>query len=190
MNQMKVILVEDDPVSRIDIKEMLAEEGIVTIGECGDGQTGVDLIKKLKPDLVIMDIEMPIMDGIEAAKIVNEARVAPVLLLTAYSQTELIEEAKSAGVLAYLVKPINKQNLIPACKIAVSRYKEFEVLRDEIDNLQDAVEARKLIEKAKGLLESKYSLDAESAFKRIKQISMSQKKTMKEVAEAIIMTLS
>lgn len=189
MNQMRVVLVEDDPISRIDIKEMLAEEGILTIGECGDGLTGVNLIKTLKPDLAIMDIKMPVMDGIEAAKILNEEKVAPVMLLTAYSQTELIEEAKKAGVLAYLVKPINKQNLIPACKIAVSRYKEFEVLRSEILNLQDAVEARKLIERAKGLLEKKYLLDEESAFKRIRQISMNQRKTMKEVAEAIIMTL-
>jgi len=110
-------------------------------------------------------------------------------MLTAYSQDELIEEAKKAGVLAYLVKPINKQNLIPACKIAVSRYKEFEVLRDELTDLQEAIDARKLIEKAKGLLQKRYSIDEESAFKRIRQISMNQRKSMKEVASAIIITL-
>jgi response regulator NasT len=190
MSQMKVVIVEDDPITRLDIKELLSEEGIVTIGECGDGLSGVELVRKLKPDLAIMDIKMPVMDGIEAAKILNEDKVAPVLLLTAFSQTDLIEEAKKAGVLAYLVKPINKQNLIPACQIAVSRYREFEVLRGEVNNMQDAVETRKLLEKAKVLLESKYGLDEESAFKRIKQISESQKKPMKEVVEAIIMTLS
>jgi len=189
MNPLRVVLVEDDPISRLDIKEILEEEGIVTLGECGDGLSGVEMVRRLKPDLAIMDIKMPVMDGIEAAKILNEEKVAPVMLLTAYSQTELIEEAKKAGVLAYLVKPVNRQNLIPACKIAVSRYKEFAVLRDEIDSLQDAVEARKLLEKAKVLLESKYGLDEESAFERIKQISVSQNKTMKEVAEAIILSM-
>lgn len=189
MSQLRVVLVEDDPISRMDIKEMLEEEGILTVGECGDGLTAVNLIRTLKPDLAIMDIKMPVMDGIEAARILNGDKIAPVLMLTAYSQDDLIEEAKKAGVLAYLVKPINKQNLIPACKIAVSRYKEFEVLRDELTDLQEAIDARKLIEKAKGLLQKRYSIDEESAFKRIRQISMNQRKSMKEVASAIIITL-
>ena len=189
MSQLRVVLVEDDPVSRMDIREMLAEEQILTVGECGDGLSGVNLVKSLKPDLVIMDIMMPGMNGIEAARILNEEKVAPVLLLTAYSQEEFIEEARKVGVLAYLVKPINKQNLIPACKIAVQRYQEFSLLRDEILSLNEALDARRVIEKAKGLLQKKYMLDENSAFKKIRQISMNQRKSMKEVAEAILMTL-
>ena len=190
MKTLRVVLVEDDPIARINIREILEEEGITTVGECGDGKTGVDMIRDLKPDLVIMDIKMPVMDGLEAAKELNKEKLAPVLMLTAYSQGELVEDARRAGVLAYLIKPVNKQSLIPACRIAVSRYKEFEALRTENDNLQDAVEARKILEQAKNLLERKYALDEESAFLRIKQISTNQGKTMKEVAEAIILTLS
>lgn len=189
MKQMRVVLVEDDPIVRMDIKEMLAEEDIITVGECGDGVSAIAMVKALKPDLVIMDIKMPILDGIGAAKVLNEEKVAPILLLTAYSQGELIEKARDAGVLAYLVKPVSKQSLVPACMIACSRYQEFNVLRGEINNLQEALNARKLIEKAKGLLQKRYSLDEESAFKRIKQISMNQRKSMKEVAQAIIITL-
>ncbi len=189
MSQLRVVLVEDDPVARMDIREMLAEENIITVGECGDGLSGVNLVRALKPDLVLMDIKMPVMDGIEAARIMNEDKVAPVLLMTAYSQGEFIDEARKVGVLAYLVKPVSKQNLIPACKIAVQRYQEFYTLREEILSLQDALEARRVIEKAKGLLQKKYMLDEHAAFKKIRQIAMNQRKTMKEVAEAILMTL-
>lgn len=189
MKQMRVVLAEDDPITRMDIKEMLAEENILTVGECSDGQTAISLVRTLKPDFVIMDIKMPILDGIEAAKILNQDRVAPILFLTAYSQNELIEKARDAGVLAYIVKPVTKQSLIPACMIAYSRYQEFQVLRNEIDNLQEALEARKLIEKAKGLLQKRYNLDEEAAFKKLKKISMNQNKSMKEVAQAVIITL-
>lgn len=189
MKSLRVIIAEDEPVTRKDIKEMLAEEKIITVGECGDGVTAVALAKNLKPDLIIMDIKMPVMDGIKAAQILNQEQIAPVMLLTAYSQSELIERAKKAGVLAYLVKPVNKQNLIPACYIAVSRYEEFNVLAKDNKDLTDALESRKVIEKAKGILEKQYFLDEEAAFKKIRTISMNQRKSMKEVAEAIIMTL-
>lgn len=186
MAQMRVVLVENDPITRMDIKEMLTEEGIVTVGECGDGASAVSMIRMLKPDLVIMDIKMPVLDGIEAARILNEEKVAPILLLTAYSQHELIEKAKDAGVLAYIVKPVTKQSLIPACMIAHSRYQEFNDLRSEIDNLNDALETRKLVEKAKGILQKQYGLDEEAAFKKLKKMSMNQSRSMKEVAKAIL----
>ena len=189
MKPLRVIIAEDEPVTRKDLKEMLLEEKIITIGECGDGMTAVNLAKSLKPDLIIMDIKMPIMDGIQAAQLLNQEQIAPVMLLTAYSQGELIERAKKAGVLAYLVKPVNKQNLIPACYIAESRYKEFSILAKENRDLSETIEARKIIEKAKGILQKQYFIDEEAAFKRIRTISMNQRKTMKEVAEAIIITL-
>lgn len=190
MKQLRVIVAEDEPIARKDIIEMLAEENIITIGECGDGLSAVNLAKTLKPDLIIMDIKMPGINGIKAAKMLNQEKVAPVMLLTAYSQQELIDEARDAGVLAYLVKPVNKQNLIPACHIAVARYEEFSLLHNEINDLNEAIEARKSIEKAKRLLQKKYLIDEETAFKKIRSISMSQRKSMKEVAEAIILTLS
>lgn len=190
MKQLKVIVVEDEPIARKDIIEMLAEENIITIGECGDGLTAVTLAKKCKPDLIIMDIKMPVLNGIKAAKMMNQDKLEPVMLLTAYSQQELIEEAKEAGVLAYLVKPVNKQDLILACYIAVARYEEFRILLNEIPVLSEAISARATIEKAKYLLEKKYFIDEEAAFKKIRDVSGSQGKPMKEVAEAIIFTLT
>ena len=189
MKSLKVIIAEDEPVTRKDIKEMLEEDKIITIGECGDGATAVNLARSLRPDLIIMDIKMPIMNGIEAAQMLNKEKIAPVMLLTAYSQPQLIDEARSAGVLAYLVKPINKQNLIPACYIAVSRYEEFSILVKEVNSLHEALESRKVIEKAKGIIQKHYSLDEEGAFKKIRKMSMNQQKTMKEIAEAIITAL-
>jgi two-component system, response regulator PdtaR len=190
MKQLRVIVAEDEPIVRKDIIEMLAEGNIITIGECVDGLSAINLTRALKPDLIIMDIKMPGVSGLEAAKTLNQEKVAPVMLLTAYSQQSLIEEARIAGVLAYLVKPVNPQNLIPACHIAVARYEEFGVLHNEIKDLTEAIDARKLIEKAKRLLQEKYRISEDAAFKKIRGISMSQRKSMKEVAEAIILTLS
>jgi len=189
MKQLKVIVVEDEPIARKDIIEMLAEENIITIGECGDGLTAVTMARECKPDLIIMDIKMPVLSGIKAAKMMNQEKLEPVMLLTAYSQQELIEEAKEAGVLAYLVKPVNKQDLILACHIAVARYEEFRILSKDISLLSEAIETRGIIEKAKYLLEKKYQIDEEAAFKKIRSISSNQGKPMKEVAEAIIDTL-
>jgi len=189
VKQLRVLLAEDEPFTRLDIKEMLEEEGMIVVGECGDGESAVNLARAIKPDLVVMDIKMPGMNGVEAAEILNRDKVAPVLLLTAYSSPEFINRAGMAGVLAYLVKPVTKNSLIPACHIAVNRYQEFAVLREENANLQEALEARKLIERAKGLLQKKYLLNEERAFKKIRQISMDQNKSMKEVAKAIILSL-
>ena len=189
MKQLRVIIAEDEPVTRKDLKEMLEEEKILTIGECGDGATAVNLARTLKPDLIIMDIKMPIMHGIQAAKVLNKEKIAPVMLLTAHSQEHLIEAAKEAGVLAYLVKPVNKKSLVAACYIAVSRYEEFNVLAAEVKSLNEALDSRKLIEKAKGIIQKNYNLDEEAAFKKIRTISMNQRKNMKEVAEAIVTAL-
>lgn len=180
---------EDESLTRLDIIEMLQEEGFVVVGECGDGLTAIELGRALKPDLVIIDIKMPIMNGIEAAEILSKERIAPVLLLTAFSSREFIDNAQKAGVLGYLLKPVTKNCLVPACYIAVSRYKEFDILRDENRSLEEALEARKLIERAKGLLQKKYLLSEEKAFKKIRRISMDKNKSMKEVAQAIILSL-
>jgi response regulator NasT len=190
IKQLRVLVVEDEPIARKDIIEMLAEENIATIGECGDGLTAVALASEYKPDLIIMDIKMPVLSGIKAAKIMNQENLQPVMLLTAYSQQELIEEAKEAGILAYMVKPVNKQDLIMACHIAVTRYEEFRILIKEIPVLSEAILARVIIEKAKYLLKKKYLIDEAAAFKKIKSISSNRGKPMKEVAEAIIYTLT
>lgn len=186
---MRVLVVEDEPVTRLDIKEMLQEEGISVVGECGDGLSAIEMARKFKPDLVVIDIKMPVMNGLEASEILSKERIAPVLLLTAYSGREFIDSAQKAGVLGYLVKPVTKNSLIAACYIAVSRYKEFDVLRDENKNLEEALDARKLIERAKGILQKKYLLSEEKAFKKIRQISMDKNIPMKEVAQAIILSL-
>ncbi|WP_035269308.1 ANTAR domain-containing response regulator [Desulfitibacter alkalitolerans] len=190
MKKLRILLAEDDPITRIDIKETLEEEGFIVVGECWDGESAVNLARCLKPDLVLMDIKMPVMNGLQAAAVINEENIAPVLLLTAYSSADFISKATAAGVLAYLVKPVAKSTLIPACYIAVNRYEEFDILRGEINNLKEALEARKVIEKAKGLLQKKYLLNEEKAFKKIRKISMDQNIPMKDVAEAIILSLS
>lgn len=189
MKQLRVLVAEDEPITSLDIREMLGEAGLVVVGDCGDGVRAINLARSLSPDLVIMDIKMPIMNGIEAAEVLNRERVAPVLLLTAYSNPELIEKARAAGVLAYLVKPVTKNSLIPACHIAVARYEEFDIIRNEISDLQEALEARRLIERAKGLLQKKYLLSEENAFQKIRQVSQNQNKPLKEVAEAIVLSL-
>lgn len=180
---------EDEPITRMDIKEMLQEEGFVVVGECGDGLSGVEMARTLRPDLVILDIKMPGMNGIEAAGVITQERVAPVLLLTAYSNKEFIDKAQKAGVMAYLLKPVTANCLLPACHIAVSRFEEFDILRGENKGLQEALETRKLVERAKGLLQKKYLLSEEKAFKKIRQISMDNNRPLKEVAQAIILSL-
>ncbi len=189
MDRLRIVIAEDEPVTCLDIKEMLTEEGFVVVGDCGDGESAVALVQQLKPDLVLLDVKMPGMGGIEAAKIICRERLAPVLMMTAYSSAEFIDQAAQLGVLAYIVKPVTKNALIPACHIAVQRYHEFSVLQDENKELSQALEARKVIEKAKGLLMKKYVLSEEKAFKKIRQISMEKNRTMKEVAEALIMSL-
>lgn len=187
MGQERVVIADDESIIRMDLKEMLTHLGYLVVGEAGDGMSAVHMARELRPDLVILDIKMPGLDGVSAAKILTEEQVAPVLLLTAYSQRDLIEGAKDAGVVAYLVKPFREAELLPAIEIAMARFREFEELRDEVDDLKDALETRKLVERAKGILMQTQGLGEAEAFRRIQQISMNTRKPMREVASAILL---
>jgi response regulator NasT len=166
---------------------MLTALGYLVVGEVGDGQSAVNLARELKPDVVLMDIKMPDLDGIDAAKILTEEQIAPVVLLTAYSQKELVDRAKDAGVVGYLVKPFRESDLMPAIEVALSRFNEFRVMNQEVKDLQNALETRKLVDRAKGILMDTQKLDEHEAFRKIQKMSMNTRKPMKEVAEAIIL---
>lgn len=166
---------------------MLTDLGYLVVGEVGDGQSAVNLARELKPDVVMMDIKMPDLDGIDAAKILTEEQIAPVVLLTAYSQKELVERAKEAGVVGYLVKPFRESDLMPAIEVALARFAEFQAMNQEVADLQNALETRKLVDRAKGILMDTQKLDEQEAFRKIQKMSMNTRKPMKEVAEAIIL---
>lgn len=187
MGQTRVVIADDESIIRMDLKEMLTGLGYLVVGEAGDGLSAVNLGRELKPDLVIMDIKMPDLDGIAAAKILTEERIAPVLLLTAFSQTELVDSAKEAGVVGYIVKPFRESELVPAVEIALSRFKEFRVLEKEAQNLRDTLETRKLVERAKGILMDTQELKEAEAFRKIQKLSMNTRKSMREIAEAILL---
>jgi response regulator NasT len=187
MERTRIIIADDEAIVRTDLKEMLTNLGYLVIGEVGDGQSAVNLARDLKPDVVLMDIRMPDMDGIQAAKILTEEHLAPVVLLTAHSQRELVEQAKEAGVVGYLVKPFRETDLLPAIEVALSRFSEFQAVRKEVSDLQNALETRKAVERAKGILMDSQGMDEQEAFRRIQKMSMNTRKPMKEVAEAIIL---
>ena len=186
MVKMRVIVADDETIIRLDIKEMLTEAGHNVVAEAADGEEAVKLAIEFKPDLVIMDVKMPKMDGITAARLINDTHIAPVLLLTAYSQTDLIEKAKEAGVLAYLVKPIREEQLFPAIEIARSRFAEIKTLGEELDYLKESLETRKLLDRAKGILMAAHNITEAEAYRKMQQYSMNQRTTLKELAEAII----
>jgi len=187
VGQTRVVIADDESIIRMDLKEMLTHVGYLVVGEAGDGMSAVHLARELRPDLVIMDIKMPGLDGVSAAKLLTEEQIAPVLLLTAYSQRELIDAARDAGVVAYLVKPFREAELLPAIEIALARFSEFEQMRREVETLRDALETRKLIERAKGVLMDTQGLNEAEAFRRIQQISMNTRRPMREVASAILL---
>jgi response regulator NasT len=187
MGQTRVVIADDESIIRMDLKEMLTGLGYLVVGEAGDGLSAVNLGRELKPDLVIMDIKMPDLDGIAAAKILTEERLAPVLLLTAFSQTELVDGAKEAGVVGYIVKPFRESELLPAIEISLSRFKEFRAIEKEAHNLRDTLETRKLIERAKGILMDTQELKEAEAFRKIQKLSMNTRKSMREIAEAILL---
>ncbi len=187
MGQTRVVIADDESIIRMDLREMLTSLGYLVVGEAGDGLSAVNLGRELKPDLVIMDIKMPDLDGIAAAKILTEERIAPVLLLTAFSQTELIEGAKEAGVVGYIVKPFRETELVPAIEIALSRFKEFRAIEKEAQNLRETLETRKLVERAKGVLMDTQDLKEAEAFRKIQKLSMNTRKSMREIAEAILL---
>jgi response regulator NasT len=182
----RVLIAEDEALIRLDLAEMLVEEGYDVVGEAGDGETAVRLAEDLRPDLVIMDIKMPIMDGIAAAEKIATARIAPVVILTAFSQRDLVERARNAGAMAYLVKPFQKSDLVPAIEIALSRFAEVATLESEVATLTERLETRKAVERAKGSLMTQYGMTEPQAFKWIQRTAMDHRLTMREVAERII----
>ena len=188
MEHIRVVVADDESVIRMDVREMLSNLGYLVVGEAGDGQSAVNLARELRPDVVLMDIKMPALDGIEAAKVLTEESIAPVVLLTAYSQRDLIERATAAGVVAYLVKPVQEANLAPAIEVALSRFGEYRELAKEVEDLQDRLETRKLVDRAKGILMDTQGLTENAAFRRIQKMSMNTRKSMKEIAQAIVLT--
>jgi AmiR/NasT family two-component response regulator len=181
----RVLIAEDDAIIRMDLKEMLEEEDYEVI-EAGDGATAVKLARESEPELVILDIKMPVMDGLVAAETISEERIAPVLILTAYSQRELVEQAAQAGAMAYLVKPFQKQDLLPAIEIAKGRYQQLAALADEVGDLTERLESRKQVERAKGILMDQYGLNEADAFRLMQRAAMERRQSMREVAEAVL----
>ncbi|UNK44577.1 ANTAR domain-containing response regulator [Arthrobacter sulfonylureivorans] len=182
----RVVVAEDETLIRLDIVEILRGEGYDVVAEADNGEKAVELAQELKPDLVLMDVKMPVMDGITAAEQIVKARIAPVVLLTAFSQKELVERARDAGAMAYVVKPFTPADLIPAIEIALSRHEEITALESEVSDLQEQFETRKLVERAKSLLITKMGLTEPEAFRWIQKTSMDRRLSMREVAETII----
>ena len=183
----RIIIADDESLIRLDLREMLMHLGYEVIAEAGDGRTAVDLAIRLRPDLLIMDIKMPDLDGISAAEELTRERIAPVVLLTAYSDQVLVERAREAGVVGYVVKPFREAELMPVIELARARFEEFRTLEKEVGSLKDALETRKVIERAKGVLMEVHGLRESEAFHRIRKTSMDARKSMKEVAEAILL---
>ncbi len=182
----RVVIAEDEALIRLDLREMLEEEGFEVVGEAADGEQAVALAQELTPDLVICDVKMPKMDGIAAAAQITEARIAPVVMLTAFSQRDLIDRARDAGAMAYLVKPFQKRDLLPAIEMATSRFAEIRALESEVTGLRERLEARKLIERAKGSLMMKHTMSEPEAFRWIQRAAMDNRTSMKAVAELVL----
>lgn len=183
----RIIIADDESLIRLDLREMLTHLGYDVIAEAGDGGTAMDLARKLRPDLMIMDIKMPEVDGIAAAEELTRERIAPVVLLTAYSDQGLVERARDAGVVGYVVKPFREAELMPVIELSRARFDEFRTMEREVGSLKDALETRKVIERAKGVLMETHGLRESEAFHRIRKTSMDARKSMKEVAEAILL---
>jgi AmiR/NasT family two-component response regulator len=182
----RVLIAEDEALIRLDLKEMLEEEGYDVVGEVGDGQQAVDRAVELRPDLVILDIQMPVLDGLSAAERIAGDRIAPVIVLTAFSQRDLVERARDAGAMAYLVKPFNKNDLVPAIEVARGRFAEMSALDSEVRSLEDRLEARKSIEKAKGKLMADEGMTESEAFRHIQRTAMNERTSMKAFADRIL----
>jgi response regulator NasT len=185
-NPLRLVIADDEPIIRLDLKKMLQDCGYDVVGEAGDGAKAVEVVRNLRPDAVILDIKMPEMDGIDAAKIITDEKIAPVLLLTAYSQLDLVSRAKEAGVYCYLVKPFKQTDLMPQIEIAVARWEAFLKIEEQANDLEDKLETRKSVDRAKGILMDQYGLKEQEAFRRIQVQSMNTRKSMREIAEAII----
>ena len=182
----RVIIAEDEALIRLDLKEMLEEEGYSVVAEVGDGQQAVDRATELRPDLVILDIQMPVLDGLSAAEQIASARIAPVIVLTAFSQRELVERARDAGAMAYLVKPFSKNDLVPAIEVARARFSEMTALDSEVRTLEERLETRKVVEKAKGQLMAQQGISEAEAFRWIQRTAMNRRTSMKALAQLIV----
>lgn len=182
----RVLIAEDEALIRLDLKEMLEEEGYVVVGEVGDGQAAVDSARELRPDLVVLDVQMPVLDGLSAAEQIAAARIAPVIVLTAFSQRELVERARDAGAMAYLVKPFSKADLVPAIEVAVGRFQEMAALDAEVGDLKERLEARKVVEQAKGKLMADRGITEAEAFRWIQRTAMNERTSMKALAQLVL----
>lgn len=182
----RVVIAEDEALIRMDLREMLEEEGYEVIAEAGDGEAALSMVEKHRPDLAILDVKMPVLDGILVAERIAAARLAPVLILTAFSQRELVERAREARAMAYVVKPFGKSDLVPAIEMAVSRYAEITALETEVADLNERLETRKLVDRAKGILQTNFGMTEPEAFRWIQRTSMDKRVTMREVAQLVI----
>lgn len=185
--KLRILLVDDESIIRLDMREMLKEQGHEIVGEASDGQMAVELAEKLTPDLILMDIKMPKMDGLEAISNINRHRRIPTIMLTAYSQPELVERAVGLGVFGFLVKPVKEHDLLPTIEVVLARAEELTTLEKEVGSLKETLETRKLVEKAKGILMESFGMSESAAFRKIQKLSMDKRKPLKEVADAIIL---
>ena len=186
MKKLNILIADDEALIRMDVKEMLTEAGHTVVGEGASGEEAIKLARNLKPDFVVLDVKMPGMGGIAAAKTIIEENIAPVLLLTAYSQTDIVEQANDAGVLAYLVKPIREEQLFPAIGVAYERFQEMQDLNKELENLKSSLETRKLLDRAKGIIMDTYKLNEKDAYRKMQKYCMNKRMTMKQLAESIL----
>ncbi|HVT21922.1 MAG TPA: response regulator [Mycobacteriales bacterium] len=182
----RVLIAEDEALIRLDLKEMLEEEGYVVVGEAGDGQQAVDLASQVEPDVVILDVKMPVLDGISAAERIVADQIAPVVMLTAFSQRELVERAAEAGAMAYVVKPFGKADLLPAIEVSVSRHQQMRALSGEVADLTERLKTRKLLDRAKGRLQAEHGMTEPEAFRFIQKAAMDGRRSMREVAQVVL----
>ena len=182
----RIVIAEDEAIIRLDLRETLEEEGYEVVADTGRGDTAIELVRQHQPDVAIFDIKMPGMDGLDAARVVSSEKICPVVMLTAFSQREVIEQARDAGALAYLVKPFQKTDLVPAIELAIGRFLEMKTLSGERDALDEQLELRKLLDRAKGLLSDQHSLTEQAAFDFIQKMAMSKRMRMRDVAVAVL----
>jgi two-component system, response regulator PdtaR len=182
----RVVIAEDEALIRLDLAEMLVEEGYDVVGQAGDGETAISLTEEHRPDLVVLDVKMPKLDGIAAAQRIAEQRIAPVVILTAFSQRDLVERARDAGAMAYLVKPFTQQDLVPAIEMAVSRFAELQMLEAEVADLTERLETRKAVDRAKSVLQKQLAVSEPDAFRWIQKTAMDLRLSMRQVAEGVI----
>lgn len=186
MSQARVVIAEDEAIIRLDLKELLEEEGYEVVGETGRGDEAVELVRELQPDLAILDIKMPGLDGLSAARHIVGERLAAVLILTAFSQRDLVEQARDAGAIGYIVKPFQKSDLIPAIEVALGRHKELEDLARDVGDLKDRLEGRKVMDRAKGILRDQHGLSEDDAFSFLRQQAMNRRTKVEVVAQMVV----